>query len=145
MKEVQLYTDGACSGNPGPGGWACLLRYKETEKELSGGASQTTNNRMELTAVIEGLKCLKEKCAITLYTDSKYVMDGVQNYLTLWQENGWKKSNKKTVLNVDLWQELSDLLTRHEINWVWVKGHAGHIENERVDTLACSERDKFKV
>ena len=144
MKEVQLFTDGACSGNPGPGGWAALLRYQTIERELSGGLPQTTNNRMELTAVIEGLKCLKEKCHITLYTDSKYVLDGVTNYLPLWQENGWKKSNKKPVLNMDLWQELSELLPRHQIDWVWVKGHAGHAENERVDTLACRERDKFK-
>lgn len=144
MKDVQLFTDGACSGNPGPGGWAALLRYQTIERELSGGLPQTTNNRMELTAVIEGLKCLKEKCHITLYTDSKYVLDGVTNYLPLWQENGWKKSNKKPVLNMDLWQELSELLPRHQIDWVWVKGHAGHAENERVDTLACRERDKFK-
>ena len=145
MKEIELFTDGACSGNPGPGGWACLLRYKDTEKELSGGLPQTTNNRMELTAVIEGLKCLKEKCHITLYTDSKYVMDGVTNYLPLWQENGWKKSNKKPVLNIDLWQELSQLLPCHQIEWNWVKGHAGHPENERVDTLACLKRDEFKA
>ena len=144
MKDVQLFTDGACSGNPGPGGWAALLRYQTIERELSGGLPQTTNNRMELTAVIEGLKCLKEKCHITLYTDSKYVLDGVTNYLPLWQENGWKKSNKKPVLNMDLWQELSELLPRYQIDWVWVKGHAGHAENERVDTLACRERDKFK-
>ena len=144
MKKVQLFTDGACSGNPGPGGWACLLRYKETEKELSGGAPQTTNNRMELTAVIEGLRSLKEQCQITLYTDSKYVLDGVTNYLPLWQQNGWKKSNKRPVLNVELWQELATLLPKHQIDWVWVKGHAGHPENERVDTLACLERDKFK-
>jgi len=144
MKEVQLFTDGACSGNPGPGGWAALLRYQTIERELSGGLPQTTNNRMELTAVIEGLKCLKEKCHITLYTDSKYVLDGVTNYLPLWQQNGWKKSNKKPVLNTDLWQELSELLPRYQIDWVWVKGHAGHAENERVDTLACRERDKFK-
>ena len=144
MKDIELFTDGACSGNPGPGGWACLLRYRKTEKELSGGEAQTTNNRMELTAVISGLKCLKEKCHITLYTDSKYVLEGVTNYLPIWQENGWKKSNKKPVLNVDLWQELAELLTHHQIEWVWVKGHAGHPENERVDTLACLERDKFK-
>jgi len=144
MKDIELFTDGACSGNPGPGGWACLLRYGEKEKELSGGEAQTTNNRMELTAVISGLKCLKEQCRITLYTDSKYVLDGVTNYLPLWQKNGWKKSNKKPVLNVDLWQELSELLPCHQIEWVWVKGHAGHVENERVDALACLERDKFK-
>ena len=144
MKEIELFTDGACSGNPGPGGWACLLRYRDKEKELSGGASQTTNNRMELTAVIEGLKHLKEPCIVNLSTDSKYVMDGVTQYLENWIQNGWKKSNKKPVLNVDLWQDLVGELNRHKINWNWVKGHAGHPENERVDTLACMERDKFK-
>ena len=144
MKEVELFTDGACSGNPGPGGWACLLRYKKKEKELSGGESQTTNNRMELTAVIEGLKQLKESCLVHLSTDSKYVMDGVTKYLDTWVQNGWKKSNKKPVLNMDLWQDLIQELARHKIKWNWVKGHAGHPENERVDTLACLERDKFK-
>ena len=144
MKEVEIFTDGACSGNPGPGGWGCLLRYRGQEKTLSGGNPQTTNNRMELTAVIEGLKHLKEPCVIHLSTDSKYVMDGVTQYLENWIQNGWKKSNKKPVLNTDLWQELVQELERHKINWNWVKGHAGHPENERVDALACSERDKFK-
>ena len=144
MEKVIIYTDGACSGNPGPGGWGCLLRYRGKEKELSGGASQTTNNRMELTAVIEGLKSLKESCIVNLSTDSKYVMDGVTQYLDNWIQNGWKKSNKKPVLNIDLWQDLVGELSRHKINWNWVKGHAGHLENERVDTLACLERDKFK-
>ena len=144
MKEVDLFTDGACSGNPGPGGWGCLLRYKGQEKELSGGESQTTNNRMELTAVIEGLKHLKEPCIVNLSTDSKYVMDGVTQYLESWVQNGWKKSNKKPVLNMDLWRELTQELARHKINWHWVKGHAGHPENERVDALACLERDRFK-
>ena len=143
MKQVELFTDGACSGNPGPGGWACLLRYGEREKQLSGGAPQTTNNRMELTAVIEGLKRLKEPCRVVLATDSKYVLEGTTKYLSDWVRRGWKKSNKKPVLNVDLWQELSDLLTRHEIEWIWVKGHAGHPENELVDQLACAERDRF--
>ena len=144
MKQVIIYTDGACSGNPGPGGWGCLLRYKDQEKELSGGAPQTTNNRMELTAVIEGLKHLKESCIVHLSTDSKYVMDGVTQYLDNWIQSGWKKSNKKPVLNTDLWQELVTQLARHQVHWNWVKGHAGHPENERVDTLACQERDKFK-
>jgi len=144
MKEVELFTDGACSGNPGPGGWASLLRYRDKEKELSGGELQTTNNRMELTAVINGLKHLKEPCIVHLSTDSKYVMDGVTQYLENWIQNGWKKSNKKPVLNTDLWQELVAELARHQINWHWVKGHAGHPENERVDALACLERDKFK-
>lgn len=145
MKEIEIFTDGACSGNPGPGGWACILRYKNQEKELSGGEAQTTNNRMEMMAVISALKQLKEPCAITLMTDSKYVLDGVTKYLKGWQENGWKKSNKKEVLNIDLWQELSSFLEKHQIRWVWVKGHAGHPENERVDTLACMERDRFKA
>ena len=144
MKEVELFTDGACSGNPGPGGWASLLRYQNKEKELSGGEPQTTNNRMELTAVIEGLRHLKEPCIVHLSTDSKYVMDGVTKYLENWLRNDWKKSNKKPVLNIDLWQSLVQELERHQIHWNWVKGHAGHPENERVDTLACQERDKFK-
>ncbi|MDY6408050.1 MAG: ribonuclease HI [Pseudomonadota bacterium] len=144
MKEVELFTDGACSGNPGAGGWGVLLRYQNTEKELSGGSPQTTNNRMELTAVIEGLKQLKEPCLVHLSTDSKYVMDGVTKYLGTWVQNGWKKSNKKPVLNVDLWQDLLVELNRHHIHWHGVKGHAGHPENERVDSLACQRRDEFK-
>ena len=143
MKDIELYTDGACSGNPGPGGWACILRYKDTERELSGGEPQTTNNRMELRAVIEGLKQLKEPCHIVLSTDSRYVLDGATLYLSGWQRNGWRKSNRKPVLNIDLWQELSELLSHHQIEWIWVKGHAGHPENERVDQLACAERDRF--
>jgi len=145
MKRIELYTDGACSGNPGPGGWACILRYKGAEKELSGGEAQTTNNRMELTAVIEGLKQLKEACHVILSTDSKYVLDGATQYLPTWQTNGWRKSDKKPVLNVELWQVLADLLSNHHVEWVWVKGHAGHPENERVDALACQERDRYKA
>ena len=145
MPRVEIFTDGACSGNPGIGGWGAVLRYKEVEKELSGGKVQTTNNRMELTAVIEALKALKTKCNITLYTDSKYVMNGVTEWLENWKKNGWKTSNKKgSVKNIDLWQSLDELIKVHEIRWVWVKGHAGHTENERVDALARSEVEKLK-
>ena len=143
-KQVTLYTDGACSGNPGPGGWACVLLYKGTEKELFGGELETTNNRMELTAVIEGLKALKESCSVELYTDSKYVLEGTTKWLQSWEEKGWKKADKKPVLNVDLWQVLSGLLKQHEISWHWVKGHAGDAYNERVDALAVQQRDSYK-
>ena len=143
--RVEIFTDGACSGNPGVGGWGAILRYKDTEKELSGGELNTTNNRMELTAVIEALKALKTTCNITLYTDSKYVMNGITEWLDNWKKNGWKTSNKKgEVKNIDLWKALDELVLKHEIRWVWVKGHAGHIENERVDTLARSEVQKLK-
>jgi len=143
-KKITLYTDGACSGNPGPGGWACVLVYKETEKELCGGDPATTNNRMEMTAVIEGLKALKEPCVVDLYTDSKYVLEGATKWLAGWQEKGWKKADKKPVLNVDLWQILVELLGQHEITWHWVKGHAGNPYNERVDALAVEQRDSYK-
>ena len=137
MSIIEVFTDGACSGNPGPGGWGVILRYKGTEKELSGGAPETTNNRMELTAVIEALKALKRECDVVIHTDSRYVMDGVQQWLPNWKQNGWKTSNKKSpVKNVDLWQELDTLLQKHNIRWIWVKGHNGHEENERVDKLA---------
>ncbi len=136
MKEVELFTDGACSGNPGPGGWGAILRYNSTEKELSGGEQETTNNRMELMAVIEGLKALKSKCNVTIYTDSKYVMDGMMKWLEGWKAKGWKTANKKPVKNVDLWLELDAEAIKHQISWQWVKGHSGHIENERADELA---------
>ncbi len=143
--RVEIFTDGACSGNPGIGGWGALLRYKDIEKELSGAELQTTNNRMELTAVIEALKALKTECNITLYTDSKYVMNGINEWLENWKKNGWKTSNKKNaVKNIDLWQQLDELIKKHEIRWVWVKGHNGHPENERVDTLARNEVLKLK-
>lgn len=145
MKRIEIFTDGACSGNPGAGGWGALLRYKTTERELSGYEAQTTNNRMELTAVIEALRALRERCFITLYTDSKYVMDGVNEWLENWKANGWRTANKKSeVKNVDLWQVLDELLKKQEIHWVWVKGHNGHEENERVDKLARDEIVKNK-
>ena len=137
MIRVEIFTDGACSGNPGPGGWGALLRCRGVEKELSGGEKETTNNRMELTAVISALAALKTSCDISLYTDSKYVMDGITRWLPNWKKNGWETSNKKSpVKNVDLWQRLDELAGGHEIRWIWVKGHAGHAENERVDELA---------
>jgi len=133
---VELYTDGACSGNPGPGGWGALLRYKTTEKELSGAEGDTTNNRMELMAAIEGLKAIKRTCSVTLYTDSKYVMHGITEWMDGWKSRGWKTADKKPVKNQDLWMLLDEQVKRHSIKWEWVKGHAGHIENERVDELA---------
>lgn len=143
--RIEIFTDGACSGNPGIGGWAALLRYKDIEKELSGGEVETTNNRMELTAVIEALKALKTVCNITLYTDSKYVMSGITEWMPNWKRNNWKTANKKgNVKNVDLWLQLDELIRQHEIRWVWVKGHNGHPENERVDTLARQEVQKIK-
>ena len=142
MPDVEIYTDGACSGNPGAGGWGALLRYGNIEKELSGGEANTTNNRMELTAVIEALKALKKPCNIVLYTDSRYVMDGVNEWSPNWKLNGWRTANKKTpVKNIDLWQSLESLIENHKIKWIWVKGHNGHPENERVDKLA---RDQAK-
>ena len=140
MQQVEIYTDGACSGNPGAGGWGAILRCQGVEKELSGGEANTTNNRMELTAVIEALKALKKPCKVILYTDSRYVMDGVTKWLPNWQINGWRTANKKTpVKNIDLWQILESLLKNHQIKWVWVKGHNGHLENERVDELARNQ------
>lgn len=144
MKKVELYTDGACSKNPGNGGWAYLLKYKNLQKENFGGEAETTNNKMELTAVIEGLKALKEPCIIDLYTDSRYVLDGATVWLKNWKSKNWLKADKKPVLNVSLWQELEKLTAQHQITWHWVKGHAGHQENERVDFLACQGRDLYK-
>lgn len=135
-KAVELFTDGACSGNPGPGGWGALLRYKGTEKELSGAEPETTNNRMELMAAIEGLKAIKTACSVTLYTDSKYVLQGVTEWMDGWKSRGWKTADKKPVKNQDLWMALDEQVNRHHITWQWVKGHNGHIENERVDELA---------
>lgn len=146
MAAVEIFTDGACSGNPGAGGWGAVLRYGTVEKELCGGEDETTNNRMELTAVIEALKALKRECDVTIYTDSRYVMDGVLQWLPNWKRNGWRTTNKKSpVKNVDLWQALDPLLDCHLIKWVWVKGHNGHAENERVDALARGEAQKRTV
>jgi ribonuclease HI len=134
--SVEIYTDGACSGNPGPGGWGVLLRKGKTEKELSGGEAETTNNRMEMTAVIKALEALTRPCAATIYTDSKYVMDGVTQWLSGWKARGWKTADKKPVKNQDLWERIDALTAKHDVRFVWVKGHNGHDENERVDELA---------
>jgi len=136
MKQVRAFTDGACSGNPGPGGWGAVLQFGDHERELHGGARDTTNNRMELTAAIEALKALSEPCQVSLTTDSTYVKDGITQWLTNWKRNGWKTAAKKPVKNQDLWQALEHESTRHEIDWCWVKGHSGHPENERADRLA---------
>ena len=133
---VQIWTDGACSGNPGPGGWGVLLRSGENERELYGGEDETTNNRMELTAAIEALNALKRPCNVVLTTDSTYVKDGITKWLTGWKAKGWKTAAKKPVKNQDLWQALDDATQRHQITWAWIKGHAGHAENERADELA---------
>lgn len=136
MRSVKAYTDGACSGNPGPGGWGVVLQFGDHERELKGGESDTTNNRMELTAAIEALKALKEPCHIALTTDSTYVKDGITKWLSNWKRNGWKTAAKKPVKNQDLWQQLEDCVAQHTVEWLWVKGHSGHPENERADTLA---------
>lgn len=143
MKKVEMFTDGACSGNPGPGGWGTILRYKGVEKELSGGERETTNNRMEMTAVISGLKALNEPCCVDLYTDSKYVCDSVtKGWVYSWKKNNWKKSDKKPALNVDLWEEMLLLFDTHRVTFHWLKGHNGHPENERCDELAVMQSRK---
>ncbi len=137
--HVKIYTDGACSGNPGLGGWGAILRFGEAEKELSGGERDTTNNRMELTAVIAALSALKRPCDVTLTTDSQYVAKAInEHWLSRWKANGWRTAGKKEVKNIDLWQQLDHLLTVHRVEFVWVKGHAGHAENERCDRLAVA-------
>ena len=136
MSGIEIFTDGACSGNPGPGGWGALLRQGDRTREMSGGESQTTNNRMELMAVIEALKALKKASAVTLYTDSRYVMDGATRWLKSWQARGWKTADRKPVKNEDLWRALDEAMARHQIDWRWVRGHSGHVENERADQLA---------
>jgi ribonuclease HI len=144
MKQVEVFTDGACSGNPGPGGWGAILRFKGKTKELSGGEAQTTNNRMELMAAIEALNALKEPVAVDLYTDSNYVREGIGGWIEGWKKNGWKTSAKKPVKNAELWQALDEARRRHKVTWHWVKGHAGHPENERADELARLGMAPFK-
>ncbi len=141
---VQVFTDGACSGNPGPGGWGALIRFGKIEKELSGGAKNTTNNRMEHTAAIEALKALTKPCKVKLHTDSQYVIKGITEWMPGWKRKGWKNSQGKPVENRELWEQLDAATKPHKIDWIWVKGHAGHAENERVDKLAVTESLKFK-
>ena len=144
MKHVDIFTDGACSGNPGPGGWGAILRYKGTDKCISGGEAETTNNRMELSAVIEAMKLLKEPCEVTLWTDSKYVADGLgKGWAAGWKKNGWRKADKKPALNPDLWDELLTLYDKHSVTIQWIKGHASHPENEKCDKMAVAESQKF--
>ena len=144
MKQVRAFTDGACSGNPGPGGWGAVLQFGDHERELHGGAADTTNNRMELTAAIEALRALSEPCRVSLTTDSTYVRDGITQWLANWKRNGWKTAAKKPVKNQDLWQALDHESSRHEIDWCWVKGHSGHPENERADRLANLGMDEVR-
>ncbi|HOA85768.1 MAG: ribonuclease HI [Clostridiales bacterium] len=145
MKHIDIYTDGACRGNPGPGGWAAILVYGGKEKELSGGEPRTTNNRMELTAAIAALKALKYPCEVTLTSDSKYLTDAVnRGWLESWKKRGWKKADKSAVLNVDLWEELLGLLEKHKVTFVWIRGHDGHPYNERCDRLATAFADSFE-
>lgn len=144
MKQIEIYTDGACSGNPGPGGWGAVLVYNGKEKQLSGSEKDTTNNRMELTAVIMALNALNQPCEVKLTTDSKYVCDAInKSWVYSWRKNGWKKSDKKPALNVDLWKELLSLLEKHEVEFIWVKGHNGHKYNEICDALAVKEYQKY--
>ncbi len=145
LKKVEIYTDGACSGNPGPGGWGVILKYNGAEKELSGGEKNTTNNRMELTAAIEGLSALKERCSVTLFSDSKYFIDAVtQGWAVKWRANGWMRTKNDKALNSDLWEILLDLLDKHKVELVWVKGHSGHPENERCDRLAVNAISRLR-
>lgn len=145
MKKVEIFTDGACSGNPGPGGWGAVLRYNGKQKELSGAQKDTTNNRMEMIAVISALSALKEPCEVVLTTDSKYVCDSItKGWAKSWQKNNWIKSDKKPALNADLWEKMLELLEYHKVTFCWVKGHAGHPENERCDQLAVAEIQKTR-
>ena len=141
LPAVEIFTDGACRGNPGPGGWAALLRTGGKERELSGGEALTTNNRMELTAAIRALEALRKPCWVELHTDSQYVRDGITRWIHGWRKNGWRTADRKPVKNAELWQELLDAAEPHRIEWHWVKAHSGHVENDRVDALACAEAD----
>jgi ribonuclease HI len=143
MTEVEIFTDGACKGNPGPGGWGAIIRSGAQEKELSGGEPLTTNNRMEMMAAIRALQALKRACTVTLWTDSNYLRDGITKWIHGWQRNGWKTADRKPVKNAELWQELLQAVDSHTIEWKWVKGHAGHPENERADKLACDAAAQF--
>ncbi len=143
VKKVAMFTDGACRGNPGPGGWGVVLRYGDKEKEMHGGEPATTNNRMELMAAIAGLEALRQPCQVVLTTDSRYVMDGVTQWMPNWKKRGWKTASKQPVKNVDLWQRLDAAIQPHEIDWQWVKGHSGHPENERADALANKGIDEM--
>ena len=145
MKKVEIFTDGACKGNPGPGGWGALLRLGKHEKELSGGEALTTNNRMEMTAAIRALEALIEPCEVELYTDSRYLIDGITKWVAGWQRNGWLNASKKPVRNADLWHELIEIAAKHRLRWHWVKGHDGHAENERVDQLACAAAEAARA
>lgn len=145
IERVQIWTDGSCSGNPGPGGWGALMRFGDHEKELCGGADDTTNNRMELQAAIESLKALKKQCHVDLYTDSQYVRGGITGWIKNWKKNGWRTANKKPVKNIELWQALEEALSHHEVEWHWVKGHNGHPENERADELARQGMEPYKL
>ncbi|MCZ8061477.1 ribonuclease HI [Silanimonas sp.] len=144
MKSIEIHTDGACLGNPGPGGWAALLRFNGTERELAGGEAQTTNNRMELMGAIAALEALKEPCAVVLHSDSKYVLQGISEWMPGWKRKGWKTAGGGAVKNQDLWQRLDAAAAQHRMTWTWVKGHAGHVDNERVDVLARTQAERYR-
>ena len=144
LPQVDIFTDGACKGNPGPGGWGAVLRFGDKERELSGGEAATTNNRMEMMAAIEALNALTRPCAVRLHTDSKYVLDGITKWVFGWQKKSWRTADNKPVKNVELWQALVKAAARHQLSWIWVKGHAGHPENERADALACAAAEAMR-
>ena len=144
MKKIDAFTDGACLGNPGPGGWGVILRFQNTEKELSGNVESTTNNRMELVAAIKALKAINEKSEVTIHTDSKYVMEGITNWIKKWKNNGWRTSSNKPVANIDLWNQLDEALNEHSVSWAWIRGHTGHPYNDRADSLARGAAQNIK-